>query len=198
MLSDDDRLVHIYTPLKQALVELKRRREDPELQKKVAEFFGPHMFEPMMGEPKLVYARHIVSPNYEFEKLWGQIKDIPMKILFFESSTEFVPKNKEKYFLGKLYFFKKKLNKTPINTKCIIDFTPNYGKLMHTINCYNGERFIEIHHKALENKYKEINNKCDYVDYMSWLLKVRDLKKYHYIYTFALFICNGIFFENYS
>lgn len=203
-LEDAAKLATMYTTLPEAILELERRRRDPELQKKVREFLDGHDHRINTDpEPYFCYTRHITSANFEFDILWNMVKEhTDYKLYLLEGSTKFVTQNMEKYFLAKMFFCKPSppgidtSDRQALDTYKTCDFNSWNGKPMHDIRMDTGELLVDFHHRILFDEYPETRDRIEFVEHYEWLLEAR--KKYDHRYTafFASFIMHGILFEN--
>jgi|SRR3989338_4109731 len=198
-MTDAADALDMYTELPQALLELKRRRADTALCEKVADFFSklppPAV---LVGEPRAVLTRYIVSPTIEMARFCRTVQKSTLKPLFLEyAEDKFVARNFEKYCLGRLHFARDaENNKKGVTVLRIVNFNKNEGKILNRIATEQGGSLVDFHHRLLE--------KSDYVrspeilDFSEWFKKSRKLSgDYYYLYYLALFLTNSILFENF-
>lgn len=185
----------IYTPLSVAKKEIWKRWNDPILRKKVEDFLGGDMPEVFKKKPKAALFRFITTPNLEFQLAFDTAKLMDLKIIFLEFlNDKFCTRNQDKVHLGKLVFFHEKNGQNPsVNLrKKIIDFEKCDGKPFKKIKTVAGESLINFHHNLFLKKYKNIKT-FDVSEFKTNGESAYDV----YLRVFALFICNGILFENY-
>jgi len=189
----------IYTELPEALEELKRRRADKALCKKVADFFSklppPDL---LTKEPRAVLTRYIVSPTIETERFCKIVKGSGLKPLFLEyADDKFVARNFEKYCLGRLHFARdNEKNKKGIVVLRVVNFNKNEGKLLNRIMTEQGESLVDFHHRLFtQSGYVE---SPEIFDFSEWFKKGRQLSgNYYYLFYLTLFLTHGILFENF-
>lgn len=191
----------IYTDIDTAMKELHRRREDPELEKKVKEFLGEiPLPEPLKEEPRAVMFRQIATPNYETSRFLMAADGIDMKPLFFEIyDDKFTPENELKKYLLKLIFHTGigKNNGPKIDTETIADIHVWSGKKFKEINTFWNQSLIDFHHQILKENYPEHKIDNNLFDGSKWLNMCGNGAKDYYYYFFGLFIKNSILFENF-
>lgn len=188
----------IYTPLSVAKKEIWRRWNDPVLKKKVEDFLGGELPKFLKKEPRAFLTRQIASPNREFFHFMEMSHLIGLKPLGWEFKDDlFVTTNREKAGLGKIGFFKKFNKKLDpiIFYKKIIDLTgKEENKKFKEIKTIWGEGFIHFHHKML----KLLFPKFQLYDASDWYKSKGKNSKEYYMYFLALFLRNGVLFENFN
>jgi hypothetical protein len=188
----------IYTPLEEAKEEIQRRWEDKELKKKVDDFLGGDIPDFLLDSPKAYLARHVASPNFEFFLFKELVNKIGLEYVISEFTDDiFTPENTSKYHLGKMFFEGKvgKRGGKEIVTELVIDFNKSNGKRIKEIKTLGGECLADFHHKLFNEQEKDIGNKI--YDFSDWLRKYDCNPEKFYVYFLALFIRNGILFENF-
>jgi len=188
---------HIYTQFPQIKEEVERRWNDQNLKKRVEEFFGSNMLDVFSSRPRAVLSRSIGTPNKELGYFLDLAKELGLEPLILEYPDKFVAKNLDKYHLCRMFFTKvsKKGVMTPVATLKIIDFNEDEGKNLRDIKTTWGENIIEFHHKLLHSHYPEVENKI--LDFSEWFNKTRYISNHYYLYFLALFIRNGVLFDNF-
>jgi len=188
----------IYTPLSVAKEEIWRRWNDEELRKKVNIFINGDVPDFLKDAPKAYLARQVLTPNFDFFQF--------LKLAVFSGldfvcpefiEDKFSAKNSSKYFLGKMFFHngKGKRGGHKIGSIKIIDFNKSEGKKISELETLWGENLVEFHHKILNSLVPDINDKI--FDISSWLQRNGGSPDKFYRKFLALFICNGILFENF-
>ena len=192
-------LENMYTDFDKAMRLLRERRQDPVLMQKVKDFFGEHMLPELAGEPKIVHASQIASPNHEFDFFWENVWDFDLDILFFETNTKFVTNNLEKLQLLKLLFSKKAesiaqvASIQPTYKNIIVDDIDAWaGHPLFDAKTKRGDFVRDVHHSVLLEKYPELSSRACFGEFSLWLDLVRDLSEYKYLYYICLFVCSGI------
>jgi len=188
----------IYTPLSVAKKEIWKRWDDKELRKKVGEFLGGDIPKFLKDSPKAYFPRHVVSPNFDFLRFLKKVNCAEIDFVCPEyRKDKFVSKNKSKYHLCKMFFHdgKGKNGGHKISTLRIVDFQKSEGKRFEEIKTIWGENFLDFHHRILGSLVPDIENKV--FDISSWFKKNGEKPEKFYSKFLALFIRNGILFENF-
>jgi hypothetical protein len=186
-------------PLGKALVELQRRRKNPELQKKVEEYFASYpTLAPLDVEPRGVMARAIFSPIYELAYFLEMKRHLSMNMVYFEfSNDKFVAINSGKRCLGDMVFFKEGRwsGKKVTDSKRIIDFAKSEGHPLREIKTYEGQPLIEFHHDLLRKYFKQDLDIRDFSDWAKGSFQFSP--ELPYLRYLGLFVLNGILFEDF-
>ncbi|MDD5463750.1 MAG: hypothetical protein PHP62_01270, partial [Candidatus Moranbacteria bacterium] len=111
---------------------------------------------------------------------------------------KFCTKNYDKVSLGKLSFLR---HKSPQN-KCdgknkvnVVDMMGSDGKRLCDINTFWGENLVDFHHRMMFSYGIEMETFDDF-KWFNHKKGENDILEY-YKKFFALFLCNGILFENF-
>jgi len=187
----------IYTSLEEAKKEIWTRWNDKELRRKVEKYLNGNIPEPFLAEPKAVYADHLASPDWSFFNFYEKSKEANLKPVIFEYLEDvFVTTNFSKASLAKMTFYHGKNDHGDMITsnKHIIDLSgKNEKKRIKDICTLSGENFVDFHHRA-------VNEFCDGIEFYDgsdWLHKMGNKPINYYKNMLALYIRNGILFENY-
>jgi hypothetical protein len=185
-----------------ALAELRKRRENPELQKKVEALLGGDIPEYLAREPVLYLARHIVTPNFETIRFVSLIRDLGLKVVVSQDSKGlFVSQNLIKRALCKLPVCVRvtqkdgKLNEQYQNVT-VVDFNTADGKPFSELTTLWGEPLIDFHARL----FSELGlSAAETPDDAAWIDRHGrgDLLE-HYKQLLLLFVAHGVFFENYN
>lgn len=183
----------MYTDLEEAKEEIARRRNDPELMKRVEK----HFFLPMPQFPVCpcaILARQVATPNFEYVQFNELAKKIGLPPLVWEYTGDiFMRQNREKRQLAKMVFYhglgKNGGRKT--KNREIVDFGACERKPMNEITTLWGENFVGFHHRLFNG-----NGKCELIEGTEWAKNFGGAKRYYY-YFLACFICHGILFDNF-
>jgi hypothetical protein len=188
----------VYVTLDQALNEIKKRRNDPALRKKVEDFLGDIPL-PLENEINAVFFRFITTPQFETKRFFDITTGFGVKPLFWEYfDDKFHPANKCKYTLGKLSIYKGlgKTGKSIIKKKTVVDFNYNNGKCLKDVETIQGKCLVDFHHNLLSKMMPDaMQNLYDGSD---WLHRHGGSAKKYYENFLALFLYHGILFENFS
>lgn len=188
-------MMDMYTPIEEAQTELWARWNNAALREEVLRYIGdlPEVF---VNEPRAVLFRNIMTPNFEYIHYLELAKKVNLKHLGLEYVTDsFCTRNVDKVSLGRLPFFKKKdrIGNNVIQYNRIIDMMGCERKPINEIKTLWGESLVDFHHRILSAHSSDI----ELFDISSWHKFNGNSAKYYYPYYLALFICNGILFENF-
>ncbi|TAK57489.1 hypothetical protein EPO17_01800 [Patescibacteria group bacterium] len=187
----------LYTSSEEAKIELKRRWEDKELEKKVSEYLKGNIPEILKAEPRAISTSHVASPHWAFYHFWKEAEKMKLKTLAFEYLEDtFVTTNFDKASLAKMVFYHGRNDQGAmiLSNEKIIDLTgKEENKRICDIQTTWGENLVDFHHRALDTFYGEI----DMFDASSWYKSMGKNAKEYYKYAMAIFIRNGILFENF-
>lgn len=189
----------LYTPIAEAIKELRRRRADGELMQRVNSFFEP--LPPMkefLGPPKAFYSRNIASPTLETERFLEMTKGHDLSGLFLEYlSDKFVAKNREKYSLCNMSFVKGPPEKPGriIRRKRIVNFNIYEGKAFKNIKTDWGEPLADCHHRLMHASKMDAH--LEILDFSDWFNTSRKFGRDYYRIYLGLFLTHGILFENF-
>lgn len=184
----------------EAVAEIKKRKTDKELQKKIENFYSrigiPNAFK---NDPPIVIGRHIATPNFESARFLIIADALEMRPLFLEyHEDKFTSSNAYKKTLVKLPFHEGigKKGGLKLSYKSVMDINKANGKTLKSLKTDWGENLIDFHHNLFTENYPHIN-KSNFYDGSDWFkIQGEDAKDY-YIHMMALFISNGILLENY-
>jgi len=190
----------LYTPLTEALQELKRRRADKKLQQRVNDYFALYPCPPELAtEPRIVMAPPLVSPNLELKYFLDVCKHLPIRSIFYEfRKDKFVHLNFEKHYLGKMVFFREHApdNKEVTGSMRVVDFEKDQGKPMNEIKTIQGENFADFHHRLVSEYLPDAD--IEIHDFSEWFKNSRlFLPELPYLRYLGLFIRDGILFSNF-
>lgn len=182
----------LYTSIKDAQIEVERRRNDRNLIKKIEKYIKnvPKIFK---EEPRAVLSRPIVTPDMEFQRFIKLTKKVGLKPASFEYHQDtFHTINPDKLYLGKIVFCSKK-NDNKYCSRKIIDFNKAEGKEISKIRTKRGIGLIKFHRKLLDLECQEI----ELYDGSSWYNSNGEYSAKYYTRFLALFVCHGVLFENF-
>ncbi len=187
----------VHTSLEEAIVQLKLRRTNTALEKKLAPYFHGDIPEPLVNDFKAVLSRHLITPNYELIHFMDVIKNAGIEPVLLEYlEDKFTSKNPLKYSLGKMTFQADIANKFEKNqTQNVIEFSIFDGRKIKEIRTIWGESLIDFHHGLLEAFFPD-SNKYLY-DASDWFHRMGTSAIEYYSRYTALFVKNAILFENF-
>lgn len=183
----------MYTTLSKAKREIKKRWKDKKLKRKVKKYLG-EVPEAFKNKPKAAIFRFVATPNLEFQLASESAEMAKLEMIFMEFlQDKFCTRNLDKVHLGKLKFFKNgKGRKNVVAKEKIIDLEKSEGIRFKNIKTIKGEKLIDFHHRIFFEKYPKVS--CFDVS----MFKINGETPLEvYLKVFALFITNGILFENY-
>jgi hypothetical protein len=187
----------IYTPLNKAKKELERRWKDKELKRKLDEYLGDSIPVTIKDEPKAICTFHVATTNWAFFHFWEEAQKINLKPLVFEYTDDlFVTTNFDKASLAKMVFYHGQDDRGCMITtnKQVIDLCgKNEKKKIKDIETNWGENLVDFHHRAIKTFYEDV----EIFDGSDYYHKMGKSPQEYYKFIFALYIRNGILFENY-
>jgi hypothetical protein len=185
----------VYTPVMEAVVELRRRWNDPTIPEPI---FIP---EQLRNGFKAIHSVCLISPNYQVRRYINIADALEMEPLIFERKDDiYIPQNNEwKYSLGKMHFFmgRSKNDNFIIEKKRIIDFNNDHGKKISTIKTLWGEPLTSFHHKLFFSSNPHLSPDNNIFDNSKWFFDVGGTTRDYYVALLSLIIKHGILFENF-
>lgn len=189
----------MYTDIKEALLELKRRQAIPGVTEKVSSYLNNDIPAPLTNTViSAVLFRNLFTPDYELEVFEQIAKANQLEPVLFEyTHDKFVAVNEDKYALGKLYFYLGTTGSTTSNmyARKVVDFNSAEGKQISELQTISGENFVHFHHRILD-MYSPSSSKNIY-EISKWLKEHGGNAKEYYKAFLALFITHGILFDNF-
>ena len=183
----------IYTPIKEAREEIKRRWNDEGLKKKVEKFLGGDIPEIFNNQPFAILGRHVVTPNIETLRFVECAKESGLDLLGFEYLDDrFMTMNKSKLSLGRMLLLDHK-TKSKKDTYDIFNLQDNNGKKFSEIKTFWGEKLVDFHHNLTVQHIPDMKT----TDMSDWIKKRGKKAIDFYPHYLAMFIRNGILFDNY-
>ncbi len=190
----------VYTPLDEAIEELKLRRNDSALSKKISEIIKGKIPKPVVNGPVSVLFRQVATPNYETRRFVSIVKKIEgMGIVFWEYyQDKFTSNNEWKHSLGKLKFYNGmgKKHGMKVDRVSIIDFNSFVGKKISEVKTLWNQSIVSFHHDFFKKTYGNIGGGKFY-DASSWFAFQGSSAENYYTPFLSLFIKDGILFENF-
>lgn len=188
-------------PLADAVEEVRRRSEDPEIKRRVAAYLAGDIPEYFKEEPILYMARHVASPNFETLRFLHLVSSVGLPAYIGQDAKDtFVHQNQLKKALGKLPIHMGASMKygelhERYRFETIVDFNHADGKRFDTIRTQWGESLVEFHNELLRDLSRV---PVRIVDDSEWIDRQHrgDLRA-HYERFLALFVAHGILFEDY-
>ncbi len=187
----------VYTPVNEAISELKERRKDPVLAEKIHELLNGDIPEPLCSpELRAVIFRQIATPNYEMRRFVHIIEALDdLTPLFGEyRDDKFTSNNEYKHSWGRILFHKK--HGASLESVKIIDLVAADGEKISEIKTLWGQSLIEFHHELIEKTYLSINPSF-FFDISPWLKRHGGSAKDYYKQVMLWFVRDGILFENF-
>ena len=190
--------LEIYTPLVEILEELEKRRNDKILAQKVKDFFVTTPG--FIGNEDSRYAffsRPFITPNTELRYFLDIIPLFNLSPLFLEYPSKFVLRNREKRSLAELCFMEDFAVNPRANFECerIVNFKEWEGKDLLEVQTMWGESLHDFHQDLFCYAFPELKDRV--IDFSEWFNVARRENGFYYLKYLALFIQNGILFENF-
>ncbi len=186
----------MYSSFDEILAELKARKNDPELKKKVDSFFKecglPYERKP---EHRAFFSRSVMSPNYEMMYFMDLSRDLGLEPLLLEYPDKFVAKNPAKYCLSRFHFHEDEKRFILQSGLKLIDIASMEGKRFPDIVTIHGDNFMNFHHELLFKEYPVLETRI--VDFYHWFNTTRGVGEDYYLKYLSLFIYDGVLFENF-
>ena len=188
----------IYTPLDVAKKEIQKRWKDTELKSKVENFLGNDIPDFLQDSPKAYLARHIASLNFEFLVFEDLANDVGLDFILSEYLDDrYLSMNSLKHHLGKMFFHtgtNKNGGKICTPHK-VIDFGKADKKIIKEVETVAGRKLVDLHHNILCEEFPLIDSNIK--DISGWVNRNGKLPRVFYPKFLALFLRNGILFENF-
>ncbi len=188
-----------FTPLSEAITEIKKRRENTELVKHINSYLNNDVPKHLDRDvPVLYLSRHIATPNYEALRFVELTKDLQLPVVIGQDSeAKFVTNNELKLSLGKMSITKGVSHNRDeiIENFSIIDIPQAQGKCMNQICTKFGDGLIHFHNELLREVYP---NQVEVHDEAGWIDRNhRDNLLEQYKKMLALNCVHAIMFESY-
>jgi hypothetical protein len=191
----------LLTTFPEVVEELTRRQQDDSLRKKVAEYLANDIPEHFKEGPVLYLARHIATPNFETLRFLHLTESIDIRTIIGQDTKDrFVAHNPLKKALGKLPVCtgmtqNEKGFTEQFQNISIFDFNTESGKAFVDIRTYWDEPLVDFHTSLFKHF---ANHEVTIVDDSPWIDRNhRGNLLAHYQKFLALFVVNGILFEDY-
>jgi hypothetical protein len=186
----------LYTPLDEALAQLNERRADKKLHTALNKFHQalPPTFLP--SEPVGALFRHIITPNHELDLFLTTVHQTGLRALCLEYRRDiFYGRNRDKYRLCRPAFT---VRCNQVRGLKIVDFEDQTDgappRPMDELMTRNGWGLVRWHHALLEHAHPASGPHV--ADYSAWISQA-SRHEFYYLRYLALFICDGILFENF-
>ncbi len=188
----------IYTPLKEAEEELKKRWENKELREKMEKFLGrdnlPVYF---FDKPHAISIDDVATPNLYCWTFIDKANNINLDTLHFEYLEDiFITTNHDKASLAKMSFYhglddEGNMIKT---IKRLINLNGSEEKKkINEIKTLTGEYLVDLHHRLMLKNFPD----AKIFDGSNWFKSKGGSAKNYYKHVLAMAICNGILFDNF-
>ncbi len=188
----------VYTPIDRAISEIQERQNDSELERIVRSYLSVPLPIPLQAGPKAILFRQIFTPNYEFLRFRSLLDAYEITPLLWEyHDDKFTPNNPMKRFWAKIPIYRGigKKGGSKIEYHTIIDFNKSNGRKIRNVETVWGQPLVHYHHKLLKNAAPELVQHL--YDASEWFNMNKGSAKDYYRDYVALFIKNGILFENF-
>ncbi|MEN9647421.1 MAG: hypothetical protein RLY57_225 [Candidatus Parcubacteria bacterium] len=183
----------LYTPIREAVAELKKREKEVKLN-------GNSNIPSVLCQNHLqaVIFRHVGASNYELRRFFSITDAVELKPIILEyNSDRFTSQNQAKLLLGKLCFFKGKdsTGSNRVEYKTIIDVNESNNKSISEIKTIWGEKLVDFHHELLKKNFPTIP--YEVFDMSDWIQAHGGRAKEYYKSFFEIITTHGILFENF-
>lgn len=186
-----------YSTYSEIMKAISERRKDTELQKKVAEYLAddfPSFIK--KDDVKAFFIRAIHTPNQEHFFFRDLAHEFNLEPIFCNyMSGKLVMRNSEKYHLAKVGLvegFNKK-GAMLYSYKNLLNINENEGKVIRDISLTNGSKLSDFH----LDLFKDLGYTDTFFDMSEWFDRVRNDEDGYYAKFLALFLVNGVLFDNY-
>lgn len=182
----------LYTPLDEALELLRERRANENLRAAVANFHRSHPPDFLPDAPCAFWTRHISTPNHEFELFVSTVSATGLQPLCAEYVTDvFVAFNRDKYHLLKPFF---EVRPKHYRVPRLSNFGLMEGRRLCDCQLVNDMTLPDFHHALMRHMYPGFERHLQ--DCSKWFSEMRRNGE-AYLRYLALFIADGILFDNY-
>lgn len=186
----------MYSSFDEIMSELRARKQDSGLRKRVADFLGAHGFPYSVEDaPRAFFSRSVMTPNFEMAYFLDLARDLGLRPLLLEYPDKFVAKNPTKYHLTNIHFHEDARRFALAPGVKIGDISAMEGKRMRDAKTHKGESLLDFHHRLLFKAYPELEGSV--VDFYDWFNLTRGKGADYYLCYLALFVCDGVLFENF-
>lgn len=190
---------YVYTPLQEAIAQLKERERDPALTAYVQSKLYQGLPDVLKDKKSLILFRHVATPNYEISRFLA-VADVFSKfntVILEYLDDKFADRNENKYFLGKMRFHKG-LNKdgNPIfDHSMLINFNESNNKPISSILTKWGQRLVDFHHGMFKKRFPMFED--IHHDISPWINAHGTTAKEFYKAFLSLCLKDAILFENF-
>ncbi len=188
----------VYTPVQEAIKELKRRSDDAALDGAARTLMGDDIPSYLTeGQPKGVLFRQVSTPNHEVRRFFSIMDAIDelAPLLGEHREDRFSTANDYKCSWGRLSFNKKTEDKRFDNLR-VIDFQAWDGHPLSEVRTLWGQDLIEFHHELFEATYRQVDAEC-FQNISPWLKRHGGSAKAYYGPVLAWFLKHAVLFENF-
>jgi len=184
----------VYTPVKEAIVELKRRWNDPSIK-------DPDSVPEILKDGfRAIQYVALISPNYQISRYICVADALDLEPLIFEQTKDkFTSNNDWKHSLGKLRLFTgmDKKGKSHVEHLNVIDFNLANGNPIHTLKTFSGQSLVDFHHDIFFEKFPHLNKEKHIFEASDWLKKHGETPQEYYKSFLSLLIKHSIQLENF-
>jgi len=187
----------IYTPVEQALDELRRRRQDHALVARVTAFLDGDIPEYLKEHDCFVLPRHIATPNNEALYVLGQARRFGVRAVFSQDPKDrFTSVNNLKRRLARPHVCEETPNGRRYGKLDIVDVPQAEGLPIDEVRCRDGKRLLDFHNGLFD---KIAGTDFLVADDSDWIDRNhRGDRTSHYQKFLALFVTHGVVFEDFE
>lgn len=189
----------IYTPVNEAVAELKKRWTDKNLKERIEKKLGKNIPKLYKKGSRMAICRDVYTPNFELHRFISAADALDLTPIFGEyKNDKFTSNNLSKYYLGKMGFhFGFGKNGGPkIKYLNIINFNEANGKPLSSVTTSCGQGLVDFHRELFFLRYSQFTKK-HFFDISKWFTENGSSAKLFYDNFLTLFIRHGILFENF-
>lgn len=190
-------LLDFYTPLDEAISELRRRKQSDYLKERISiETRLTPSLQKLLEVPHIVFFRQVATPLNDTKRIAeiAKAKNLPLLLLEFSDDKFVSSGNAFKRGLGKLkiYQFTDTKGNDIIKNFTIVDFNTFTGKPLREVRTITGESLYDFHHSFLKT---EITDQISIIDGSDWFECFDCRAELYYEAFFKLFLRDNILAE---
>ncbi len=189
----------VYTPIEEALLELKKRNDNKALDLYINKITKGKLPEGIIDSHVMVMFRHIATLNYEIRRflISADVLDHLKPLILEYTKDLFNNRNEWKFSLAKIPLSKgvNKKKEQILEFRTIIDVNSSNNKPISEIKTKWGELLTDFHHSIFKRDFPHLSNHI--IDASDWLHIFGKNPKEYYKPFLSIFLKYGILFENF-
>lgn len=186
----------MYVSREEAKLEIRRRRSNPALRRRVEDYVGSIPAFLRHG-PQAVLARQVATPNFELLRFALAARSLGLKPHCAEYTSDlFWTGNPDKLSLGKMTIYHGSGRNGGERTACrkVIRLEQSNKRPFCRIETLWGENFVRFHHRLTG----EILPEVEFSDCSEWLDEIGGTPAEFWPKHLALYLCHGVLFDNFQ